>query len=57
MSVPVAPSPQRIPTTRPLWLLGPPALLLGAGAAAGAAIVTAPAAARAWTLTTLAVAW
>ncbi|MFD9871507.1 ATP-binding protein [Streptomyces niveus] len=57
MSVPVAPSPHRILKTRPLSLLGPPALLLVAGAAAGAAIVTAPATARAWTLTTLAVAW
>ncbi|MFD3923454.1 ATP-binding protein [Streptomyces sp. NPDC058595] len=57
MSVPVAPSPHRILTTRPLSLVGPPALLLVAGAAAGAASVTAPAAARAWTLTALTVAW
>lgn len=57
MSVPVAPSPHRVRKTRPLSLAGPPALLLLAGAAAGAAATTAPAGARGWAVTTLAVAW
>ncbi|MEV8421220.1 sensor histidine kinase [Streptomyces niveus] len=57
MSVPVAPSPHRVLTTRPLSLAGPPALLLVTGAAAGVAAVAAPTAARGWLVVSLAVAW
>ncbi|MFE2944414.1 ATP-binding protein [Streptomyces sp. NPDC059255] len=57
MSVPVAPSPHRIPTERSLSLAVPLALLVVAGAAGGAVAATAPDPARAWVATTVAVAW
>ncbi|MEV7086287.1 ATP-binding protein [Streptomyces sp. NPDC093085] len=58
MSVPVAPSPHRIPTTaKPLSLAVPLALLVVAGGAGGAVAATAPAAARTWVAATVAVTW
>ncbi|MFC9430749.1 ATP-binding protein [Streptomyces sp. NPDC056987] len=57
MSVPVAPSPHRIPTERSLSLAVPLTLLVVAGAAGGAVAATAPDPARSWVATTVAVAW
>ncbi|MFE3598205.1 ATP-binding protein [Streptomyces sp. NPDC059142] len=57
MSVPVAPSPHRIPTTRSLSLTVPLTLLVVAGAAGGGVVAAAPAAARGWLAATVAVTW
>ncbi|MFI6703057.1 ATP-binding protein [Streptomyces sp. NPDC050509] len=57
MSVPVAPSPHRIPTTRSLSLAVPLTLLVVAGAAGGAVVAAAPGPARGWVAATVAVTW
>ncbi|MGW6742238.1 sensor histidine kinase [Streptomyces sp. NPDC055025] len=56
MSVPVAPSPRRIRTTRSS-LAVPLTVVVVTGAVAGAVAASAPAAARAWVAATVAVAW
>ncbi|MFE7130445.1 ATP-binding protein [Streptomyces sp. NPDC057638] len=57
MSVPVAPTPRRIRTPRPLPLALPLASVVVAGAVGGGAAVAAPSAARGWVAATVAVAW
>ncbi|MFJ1747137.1 sensor histidine kinase [Streptomyces sp. NPDC088116] len=57
MSVPVAPNPHRIRTPRSRSTAVPLILVVAAGAAGGAAAVTAPEPARAWVAATAAVSW
>ncbi|MEV6398112.1 ATP-binding protein, partial [Streptomyces sp. NPDC051907] len=57
MSVPVAPTPHRIRTSRPLPAAIPPAALIVASAGGGAVTAAAPAAARVWVAGAVAGAW
>lgn len=57
MSVPVAPKPRRIRTSRPLTLAVPLISMAVAGAVGGAAVMAAPGVARVWVAATVAVAW
>ena len=57
MSVPIAPIPHRIRTSRSLSLAVPLTLLVVTAAAAGAVASAAPEAARTWVLATVTVAW